>query len=213
MDSGGLHCVDLIFRTAFTARDNRTRVAHSATRRRRAAGDEADTAQVDRATVVGAAVYFGLSCVLLGLCLVAFLVLERLPYTRARIRLNARAAARAVAQRETDAAPGTRSNGGSAHSTMNDASGAGGSSSGGDDGVSEWLLTAWAPTLSRLCGDASLHRALGLPRLPWRRPQSGMAVMMCEPRYVYCATFRGDVNMSRKTKRRFDGVFGVFVHT
>ena len=46
-----------------------------------AAGDEADTAQVDRATVVGAAVYFGLSCVLLGLCLVAFLVLERLPFT------------------------------------------------------------------------------------------------------------------------------------
>ena len=46
-----------------------------------AAGDEADTAQVDRATVVGAAVYFGLSCVLLGLCLVAFVVLERLPFT------------------------------------------------------------------------------------------------------------------------------------
>ena len=46
-----------------------------------AAGDEADTAQVDRATVAGAAVYFGLSCVLLGLCLAAFLVLERLPFT------------------------------------------------------------------------------------------------------------------------------------
>ena len=44
-------------------------------------GDEADSAQVDRATVVGAAVYFGLSCVLLGLCLAAFFALERLPFT------------------------------------------------------------------------------------------------------------------------------------
>ena len=44
-------------------------------------GDEADSAQVDRATVVGAAVYFGLSCVLLTLCLAAFFALERLPFT------------------------------------------------------------------------------------------------------------------------------------
>ena len=44
-------------------------------------GDEADSAQVDRATVVGAAVYFGLSCVLLSLCLAAFFALERLPFT------------------------------------------------------------------------------------------------------------------------------------
>ena len=71
-----------------------------------AAGDEADTAQVDRATVVGAAVYFGLSCVLLGLCLVAFLVLERLPFTLECKRREALLSA-AEERRLAAARPGT----------------------------------------------------------------------------------------------------------
>ena len=58
-----------------------------------------DGDEVDRATVVGAAVYFGLSCALLGLCLAAFFALERLPFTHACKQREAEREARLVAER------------------------------------------------------------------------------------------------------------------
>ena len=53
------------------------------------------------ATVAGAAVYFGLACLVLAACLLAFLALERLPFTKACQQLEKERVAAEASPRET----------------------------------------------------------------------------------------------------------------
>lgn len=83
----------------------------------RAAPLVSDSAQIAHAreTIRSAALYFGVSVVVLTACLISFFVVESLPFTKARKRMNARAASSAASSSSSPATYTTGMDGGGSH--------------------------------------------------------------------------------------------------